>query len=441
MVRSAPVPRIRIGSRTRSPRAASPARGPRLALLLLVSALLLPVPPLVGTAAAADPPSTVILISLDGTTPEQVRDPALPTLEAMIREGAAAERLIPAFPTNTFPNHVTFATGVAPERHGIVNNVFRDPERGRFSYENDPTWIRVEPLWSLAGRHGVVSAAFHWVGSQGPWRSGRGPRHWVPFDAGTPAREKVERILGWLDLEDPAERPRLITSWLPGADRAGHRHGPGAPEVRRALRRQDAELGRLVEGIAERGLWPSTTLLVVSDHGMLAVERRVDLRAALEAAGVDARVLGAGGFATLVAADPEAASRAVGVARELGLEAWRRERAPAGLPVDDPRFGDAVVLAPPGTVIGRGDASGWLARLRAWLGGSSGGAHGYRPELPGMAGIFLARGAGVPPGAPLGAVRAVDVAPTVLALLGLPVPERMEGTPLLGRGDAVPSAP
>jgi len=438
MVRSGPVPRIR-----RLPSRPATSRRP------LLPALVLPLLAVGAGAGAAEagpagadrPPRTVILLSLDGTTPEQARDPELATLAEMIREGAAAERLIPAFPTNTFPNHVTFATGVAPERHGIVNNVFRDPERGRFSYENDPTWIRVEPLWSLADRRGVVSAAFHWVGSQGPWRSGRGPRHWVPFDAGTPVREKVDRILGWLDLDDPAERPRLVTSWLPGADRAGHRHGPGAPEVRRALRRQDAELGRLMAGIGDRDLWGTTVVLVVSDHGMRAVERRIDLRAALQEAGVDAEVLGGGGFATLVAADPAAAARAVEVARGLGLEAWRRERAPAEIPVDDPRFGHAVVVAPPGTVLSRGGAKGWMTRLWAWLGGSRGGAHGYRTDVPEMAGIFLARGAGVEPGAELGTVRAVDVAPTVLALLDLPIPEPMEGAPLLGSEDAVPSRP
>jgi len=436
MVRSGPVPRTR-RRRLRPATSRLRLRGPALVLALLAAGHGAGAAP-ASPARAEPPPRTVILISLDGTTPEQARDPDLAALAAMIREGAAAERLIPAFPTNTFPNHVTFATGVAPERHGIVNNVFRDPERGRFSYENDPTWIRVEPLWSLVERHGIVSAAFHWVGSQGPWRSGRGPRHWVPFDAGTPAREKVDRILTWLDLDDPAERPRLVTSWLPGADRAGHRHGPDAPEVRRALRRQDAELGRLMAGIAARGLWDSTVVLVVSDHGMHAVERRVDLRAALEEAGVAAEVLGGGGFATLVAADPAATARAVEVARGLGLEAWRRERAPAGIPVGDPRFGDAVVVAPPGTVLSRGGATGWLAGLWAWLGGSRGGAHGHRPEVPEMAGILLARGAGVPPGTELGTVRAVDVAPTVLALLDVPIPEHLEGAPLLGSEDAIP---
>jgi arylsulfatase A-like enzyme len=47
-----------------------------------------------------------------------------------------------------------------------------------------------------------------------------------------------------------------------------------------------------------------------------------------------------------------------------------------------------------------------------------------------MGALFGAIGRGVAPGARLGTVRAVDVAPTVLALLGLPIPEWMEGRPV-----------
>jgi len=169
---------------------------------------------------------TVILLSFDGTTPAQIADPELTTLARLQRQGATAERLIPTFPSNTFPNHVTFVTGVRPERHGIVNNVFVDPERGRHSYENDPTWLQVEPVWSLLARQGIVSAAYYWVGSQGPWSSGYGPRHWRPFDGDTPERKKVDQILAWLELEDPDERPRLVTSWFHGADGVATARGP-----------------------------------------------------------------------------------------------------------------------------------------------------------------------------------------------------------------------
>jgi predicted AlkP superfamily pyrophosphatase or phosphodiesterase len=379
-----------------------------------------------ATAAGARAP-TVILISLDGTPPEAVGMPGLEALAGLARRGAAAQRLQPVFPTNTFPNHVTLVTGVAPERHGIVNNSFLDPERGPFRKSADPTWIQSEPLWSLAARHGVLSASYHWVGSEGAWRSGLGPRYWKPFDGSTPEKKKVEQILAWLDLEPEAERPRLVTSWFRGADAAGHRFGPDAPQVWRALERQDDALGRLVAGLDEREAFESTTLLVLSDHGLAPVERQVDLHAALRKEGLRATLWGAGGFATVtIARGDEVAERVVGVARGLGLEAHLRTRAPAGLRVGNPRFGDVVVLAPPGVAVVR---SGLLRPpLR--------GAHGYAPEEPRMGALFVAAGRGVVPGTKLGPVAAVDVAPTVLRLLELPMPEWMEGKPIPELGGA-----
>jgi arylsulfatase A-like enzyme len=54
-----------------------------------------------------------------------------------------------------------------------------------------------------------------------------------------------------------------------------------------------------------------------------------------------------------------------------------------------------------------------------------------------MEGIFYAFGRGVDPGARPGRVRAVDVAPTVLELLGEPRPAHMTGQPIPLRDDEV----
>ena len=368
-------------------------------------------------SAGAGPPASVVMISLDGTRPADIAAGRLPSLSHMAKRGAIAAKLLPSFPSNTFPNHVTLVTGVAPERHGIVDNTFVDPERGLFAKQDIPSWIQVEPIWSLVGRAGILSASFYWVGSEGAWPGGGGPRYWRPFSSKTPEDEKVDQILAWLDLPE-AERPRLITSWFHGADHAGHHHGPDSPEVARALAEQDLALERLLQGISDRGLWPSTTLLVVSDHGMMQPERRVDLGAALAAHGVEARVIGIGGFVS-VRVDPEDSEKAVEIANGLGLSAWRRENAPLELRLANPRFGAVVVTAPRDTAI-------------VYRGLVLAGFHGHAPEVPEMAGILVAAGRGVARGTGLPEIRNIDVAPTVLRLLDVPVPGWMEGRPILG---------
>jgi len=374
----------------------------------------------VAAPSLAEPPSTVILISLDGTRPADVeKDPDLTTFAELRRRGARASRLIPVFPTNTFPNHVTLVTGVSPDVHGVVNNSFVDSERGEFDKSDDPSWLLAEPLWSLVEKQGVTSAAFHWVGSEGPWSSGRGPRYWKRFNENVPAKAKLEKVLAWLSGPEP--RPRLITVWLRGADAAAHRMGMETPAVRHALLAQDQALGSLVAALDARGAFAHTTLLIVSDHGMAPVYRRIDLPAALRSAQVKGEVSGAGGMATIRVEKGQAqgfVARAVSVARGLGLEAWPREESPRELRARHPRFGDVIVIAPPGVAL-------QSARTPLMY-----GVHGYRPQDPWMGALFLAVGRGAPPGAELGELRSLDVAPTILRLLGLEVPDSMEGQPI-----------
>ena len=173
---------------------------------------------------------------------------------------------------------------------------------------------------------------------------------------------------------------------------------------------------------------------------MAAVERTVNLDAALREKDVRASVFGGGGFVTLRIRRPADTPRAVAVAESLGLEAWPRRGAPPTLRVGHPRFGDVVVVAPLGTAIVRETARDRVRRVLAVFGQALGGSHGHRPETPEMAAIFVAFGAGAPRGARLGTVRNLDVAPTVLARLGIPIPTSMEGRPLLSATTAVPSA-
>lgn len=391
---------------------------------------------LLALAACADAsgpaPPVVVMISLDGVRVAEVQ--SLPAFRRIAARGMAPTALRPVFPTNTFPNHVSLVTGVTPARHGIVNNTFRDPGRGSFRYENDPSWIEVEPLWSLVAAAGRRSAAFHWVGSQGPWRNGRGPEEWRVFDAAVPESEKVRQIIDWLELP-AAERPALITSWFRGSDGSGHRAGPDSPATKQTLRKQDAALGELLDFFDRASRWRETTLLVVSDHGMAKVERRVDLAGALKDAGARATLRGGGGFGTVTLhrggqrARPERIEEILRIARALGLDAWRRGQGPDHLEDDNPRFGDVLVMALEGTGFSRVAGAGGRGK-RSAAKTTLNGSHGYAPETPSMQALIAAAGRGVSPGAAPPTPHNLDVAPTVLALLGVAIPEWMEGEPL-----------
>jgi hypothetical protein len=371
--------------------------------------------------APADRMPTVVLISMDGTRPDDVTLEALPSLVKLGKAGLRAAALIPVDPSNTFPSHVSLVTGVRPEQHRLVNNLFVDPIRGRFSRKAPHTWIESEPIWSIAERNGIPTASFYWVGSEGPWQGGPGPSESKKFSSRTREKTKVTQILKWLDIEDPAKRPRLITSWFHGADHAGHVSGPGAAAVAKSLVPQNEQIERLIQEMEKRNLFETTTLIFVSDHGMAEAPKRLNLGKELRRAGLQVSLLGTGGFAIGVFKDGEKTAaeleRAVEIARNAGAEAWVRTEAPEDWHVADPRFGDFVVRVSVGTAI-----VGAMTLID--------GFHGYRSTEPEMAGILVAGGRGVSKGAVLGRVSSLAIAPTVLRLLELPIPPQMKEGPI-----------
>ena len=66
------------------------------------------------------PTPLVILVSLDGFRWDYLQKANAPNLQRIASRGVRAERLIPAFPTKTFPNHYTIVTGLYPGHHALT---------------------------------------------------------------------------------------------------------------------------------------------------------------------------------------------------------------------------------------------------------------------------------------------------------------------------------
>ena len=71
----------------------------------------------------------VVLISFDGFRHDYLDRYRPSAFEAVAARGVRAAALVPSFPSKTFPNHYTLATGLYPGHHGIAANAFHDPAR------------------------------------------------------------------------------------------------------------------------------------------------------------------------------------------------------------------------------------------------------------------------------------------------------------------------
>src|SRR5690606_38112704 len=172
---------------------------------------------------------TIILISIDGFRADYFELHEPPTINRLAAEGTRAKWMLPAYPTKTFPNHYTIVTGLYPDNHGLIENNMWDPKTNtvfglnrREEVEN-PRWWGGEPIWNTAQKQGLIAGAFFWPGTETKI-GGMQPKYWRPYQDDTPHQERVDAVLGWLDLP-VAERPRMMTLYFSDVDSAGHRHG------------------------------------------------------------------------------------------------------------------------------------------------------------------------------------------------------------------------
>ena len=82
--------------------------------------------------------------------------------------------------------------------------------------------------------------------------------------------------------------PVFTTLWLSEPDFSQHQYSPGSQQALAAIRSSDRNLGRVVDALKERGLLDRTDILVASDHGFSTIERSNDVGALLRQAGFDA---------------------------------------------------------------------------------------------------------------------------------------------------------
>ncbi|WP_336977372.1 ectonucleotide pyrophosphatase/phosphodiesterase [Brevundimonas nasdae] len=369
--------------------------------------------PVLEQAKQATRPELVILVSIDGFSPDYLGKGQTPVLDGLVAGGAFGP-MRPSFPSVTFPNHYTLVTGLHPDHHGVVGNRFTDAQLGAFTMASKESgfWDQGEPIWVTAEKAGVRTGTMFWPGSEVEIHGVR-PSQWAPFDQGMPGDARVDRLLSWLDLP-VAQRPKLETLYFDIVDTAGHRNGPDAPETRAAAASVDASMGRLIEGLKARGLYDRTMLVVVSDHGMAATspERVVWIDDIIDPAALK---IGYGG--AVLTADPapgrEAEVQQKLVGRHPHMECWNKADVPARLVYgSNPRVAQIVCLV----------ETGWLTATRDRPVTRAGGAHGYDNQAPEMAAIFIAHGPGVVAGRRLTDLDSVDVQPFLARMLGIAAP-------------------
>lgn len=235
-----------------------PRRLPRLiALLAAIAAAACAAP----AAAAAAKAAHVIVIGVDGLSPDGVMKADTPVLHDMMKRGSWSMHARGVLPTTSGANWASMINGAGPEQHGVTSN---DWQVGEFNF---PT--------SVAGSGGFFPSIFQVLADQKPaWDVGS-VYHWegfgnlydhrfVDYDVhGKDEDETAALAVAYIK----AKRPEFLFVHFDQVDHAGHAQGHGTAHYYQAVAKADELIGRIRQATVDAGIADQTVILVTSDHG------------------------------------------------------------------------------------------------------------------------------------------------------------------------------
>lgn len=343
-----------------------------------------------------------------------------PTLDSLAKVGVRAD-FRPSFPSVTFPNHYSMATGLHPDHHGLVNNFFyaEDLDKiytiGNRNAVGNPDFYGGEPIWNTAQKQGVKAASFFWVGSETAV-GGMQPSIWKPFDGTVPFKNRADSVLSWLQLPE-AERPHLIMWYIEEPDAIGHRATPDSAATLQVVEELDQLLGYFFAEARKLDIFKKIDFVVLSDHGMATYypENYVNLNDYLPRDSFDFVF---DGVPTLLYTKESYRETAYEILQTVPhITAYRKEEVPERLIYGKhPRVGDLVVIPDIGTYV----------QFRTESRPRYAATHGYDNLAPEMQAIFYAAGPSFKKGERVGAIPNVNLYLLICNLLNLQ-PEPNDG--------------
>ena len=362
----------------------------------------------------------VLMVSFDGFRYDFTTMADTPNFDRVELEGVKADALIPVFPSLTFPNHYSIATGAYSGTHNITGNSFYDKQfREKYSlYKKetvrDAKFYKSEPIWATAERQGVKTASYFWVGSEAPI-NGYTPSIFKYYDGSIPFKARVDSVVSWFNLSNE-DRPHLAMLYFSEPDQTGHDKGVSTSEIVEAVEEMDKLLGYLLQKLETLEIYSNLNVFVVSDHGMTNVSE--NKRIVLDDYISRLDDLYVNGRGTHIQFDMKKHIKKYRKTLFSELKkiphckVWKTNDIPERFHFNNGNTGEFLLLAD----------EGWLITTQSDLDEREftlGGMHGYDPQLSNMHGIFYAFGSDIKVNLQIPVFENIHIYPMICKLLDI----------------------
>ncbi len=238
-----------------------------------------------AAASSGEGPAVVVWISIPGFRGDYLEKAETPFLDKLATDGGGTNKMRPSFPCLTFPAHATMATGVSPDKHGIIADRIRKPDGSIIDRPSDPTLLTAEPIWVTATRQGIRTMVHDWPLSQNQTGDNAAAIFETAYDPDSTDEARLTKALEKWKADSASagdKKLRLVMLRLDDIFRQGRLHGPRAEETFAAVAATDKSLQKFFDTVqAELGTLATAdsnlVIFITTDHGLAELDKNVNI--------------------------------------------------------------------------------------------------------------------------------------------------------------------
>ena len=216
---------------------------------------------LLGLSAFSQQIEHVIIIGIDGMSPDGIKHADTPVMDKLMEIGAFTMHARNVLPTSSSPNWASMIMGAGPEQHGITSN----------EWELD-TYV-LPPV--VRNEAGIFPTIFWLIDQNDPEAEIGAIYHWADFgrlfeksavdhDVTFKNENKIvdESVTYIID-----KQPKFLFVHIDFVDGIGHKFGHGTEEYYGAVTKADQLIGKIVDSVKSANIHEKTLVIISADHG------------------------------------------------------------------------------------------------------------------------------------------------------------------------------
>lgn len=204
----------------------------------------------------------VVIIGIDGLSPAGIRQANTPTLDSLMKQGAATLKAQAVMPSSSSPNWASMIMGAPPELHTVTSNDWEPADiRDSTFCGNEPGqhWPTLFRVLREAYPGADLACFYDWSGYGRLVEPGVATVLADTRGEDRTAQEAADYLV--------QHKPLFTFVHLDHVDHAGHSHRWGSSEYITAVEKADRLIGEIVQSLHQANIADNTVVLITSDHG------------------------------------------------------------------------------------------------------------------------------------------------------------------------------